>query len=404
MEIQRIALKDLIRNIEEQCTKKYPNILEDIQLCIIKIKILIPEIIEQVRVLASLATDQTAVDTTIKKYAKLFYDLDSREIYYIDKKSIINFLDSSKMLAQTRLFFHTAEHIQFKSQWEANQSLKLIKNGINTLLQIFDDVKIKLHKNAQVYIYFNEMIEFISQKVKMFSEEITSVLSQKDFESYCHQFNSLYDIYKKSMDHMACKDYVVYLHLKKEIKLLVQKLKIILEYPKELALHYHIRQQEFDQSQSMSLTKVSNFKTIVSYLKGTNFVETYLLAFGIEEIIETIRMLHNNETEKDDIEYQEPVTRIYYDEQVFLDLAAKYINLLAKMSTIKSEGLKIKWKSRKDVHPAEMANLMEIGERIYDFSIKMFKYSLFVKKFNGFRQKMQEYFYDEFDQVIDLYY
>ena len=95
---------------------------------------------------------------------------------------------------------------------------------------------------------------------------------------------------------------------------------------------------------------------------------------------------------------------IYYDEQVFLDLTAKYQIAVNQIKALKSEEFKYKLKAAMDIHSNEFHQLKEIGEKIYEFTIKLFKWNIFNKHFNDFREEMQTYFFEEFDQIVDIYY
>ena len=294
MEIQNIHLKNLIKTIEFQCSQKYPHVLEDIQICILKIKYILPEIINEFKILRTQVLDQLSVDPMILSYAKIFIELDKKEIYYIDKKSVIQFIESAKSLNQIKLFFHSLTHVYFKNQAEANRAIKFIRTGIQNLGTIFEDFKVKLFKHSQVYFYFNEKIEYINMNVYRFSEELKIILSQKDIDGYYQQFNALFNMYQHSLNNFSSKETLKYIHLKKERKMLIQKLKILLEYPKFLAYEYvNFYQAELDLSQSISINKCSNFKTIVNYLRENAFIENYLLLFSIEDVVQTIRILHN---------------------------------------------------------------------------------------------------------------
>ena len=388
MPAKRVHFQNLIKEIEEKFDEVHPQVLSNVRNSLYRFLMAIKESQKMLQKQISSIKEKSRITETLENCFDAVNAICARQVSYLDLESIQSLQDACKPYLVILTTVNGYDRV------------------INAIKDALEDLKRVCTKHSQLLLHLQERFKSISQTIRRLQKEMVIIDFNGINETYCAQFNLLFakhlqQIKPNTVQH----DFGHLITTFKERKLLIKKIEILLEYPRFIAFEYSTDLKSDPEPVSSPLLKQpKHFRSIIANLNNPLFVENYLLKFPIEEVIQTIRLLHNHEKDKEENESNEPLVSLHYDEQIFLDLCLELqlAQRILKDSDYENS-LKV-FKEYRSTHNQEYNTLKDVGEKIFQFSLKVFRYQLFNKVFDEFREDMQKYFFTDFGEIIDIYY
>jgi hypothetical protein len=403
METRKVYFQDLPKIMELEFGIKNPFLLEKTRNKLRQFSHIIQLIVNHLNLLYNISKEKSKSHEIISHCLDVLSSVAGKTISYLDREAIGNLLEFKKQIGPLKVILHSLQHIETTSVADTSSSLKIIDKSFNLLNIVMDRIKDDLNKNRQIYSNLQEKFKTINLTIKKLAKEYSNAENILSIDNYSIHFNALFNKYLQSPNTNSNVDYNFGLFLSKEKTLITHKIEIILEYPRFLAFQYSTDLNNIYENSVDGNSVPFNFRSIISNMNNTGFVENHLFRYPIEDFVQTIRLLHKYEKENED-ENSESLVSIYYDEKVFLDLCSEFnvINRLIKLSDF--ESTQITLKNYRFASGQEYKHLKEIGEKLYEFSSRILKFNQFNKSFDEFREEIQTFFFKEFKIIVDIYY
>ena len=401
MEYRNIYYKDVLTEIENEYVKKYPKVIN-------KIELYLTELLTKLEVIG-LALSQIAGgeyvnsngSNVVEKLNKQLKVINDKRFQYLNLSSINELIELSLELtkSQKSVSMHVLEaqgqSSQLKAWKELDTALKGLKAPINKL-------KKQLDKDIIIFKYLSTVFEDVNKSLKRIAKEAAAIEGIENMDVYISNFNTLFTkIVGHSSKHTnkvaQCKQ-VAYNFVERAI--LIRKLEMLLEYPKQLAFQYKIKEKEY----TLSNKKPESFTSILHSIGSPAFVRHKILSFKLEDVLYTLRELYASDEDEPDQSYGTSGYDINFDEDVFIEL---YINYHKTTLDLEFAGYHTFENVIADYQSQpnnDYKIVKETGNKISEQFNRIVRYNMFNDVFNEFREKMQVFFFEEFNELIDVYY
>lgn len=396
--------QELPQIMEAEYARRHPWLLATVQRRLLQFGTVVRLISDHLNLLLGLSRERTKAEELISHCLEVLQSSVGRRVSYLDRDAIVALADFTKHANSLRLTLHSLDHLESDSRLETKRSLKLINQALDLLKELGDRLRTQLQKHRQLYSHLQERFKSVGSTIKKLAKDFPNAESVLSIDNYSIHFNALIHRSIQGIGKSSnAIDYNLILFLSKERALIVKKLEIILEYPRFLAFQYSTDLKHLYEGALAGGNLPPSFRSIVNTMNSPAFVESHLFRYSIEDFIETIRVLHRYEKENEE-ETSESLVSIYYDEQIFLDLCAEYSTIARLLKLADFETAQLTLKDYRFSSSQEYRHLKEIGEKLYDFCLRVLRFNAFNKVFDEFREDTQRFFLEEFGLIIDIYY
>lgn len=404
MDLRKVYFQELPQIMEAEYARKHSWLLATVQRRLLQFSTVVRLISDHLNLLLSLSRERTKSEELISHCLEILHSSVGRRVSYLDRDSIATLVDFTRQASSLRITLHSLAHLESDSKFETKRSLRLIDQALELLREMGDRLREQLQKHRQLYSHLQERFRSIGATIKRLAKDFPNAESVLSIDNYSIHFNALLHRASQSVGRSTNMiDYNLILFLSKERILIAKKLEIILEYPRFLAFQYSTDLNHLYEGALAGSNLPLSFRSIVNTMNSPAFVESHLFRYPIEDFIETIRILHRHEKENEE-ETSESLVAIYYDEQIFLDLCAEYSAITRLLKLADFESAQLTLKDYRFSSSQEYKHLKEVGEKLYEFCLRVLRFNMFNKLFDEFREDTQRFFLEEFGRVIDIYY